>query len=659
MSGRPLFVQRSVWVVCAAALLAGCPDSEGTVPTPDAGLSADAAVAPPACDAPHSCREQSFDGVCRAGQCRDDVPCGADAECGLGETCRAGLCRFTGCVSDGDCGAGLCRRDVYACTECATSADCPADKPVCSDKKRCVSCGEDSDCAYPGPGYCDVARGACVHCKVDAHCGTGLRCGLDGTCTGAKNAQMCDPETGPACDVGLMCVTVGGTQQMCLRACDLYTNTCTGGEICVKLTFTGSAALVFEGGAPVGVCLPPFQGLRGYGEPCNNNCQPNLACTADSPAQSTCKAYCDPQAPLCAPGLSCHPFPGDWNGHQYGLCYGDNGFADPCSGDGDCRAGLSCVPRDDPSTSNELSYACAWSVGAGSGLSACSANSGCKSGHCRADPNAGGNPFFCFAACAEDSDCAVDGRLGYCDSNFTFTTQYVTAPGAEMRGCRPRCLSGTQCAAYGDYTCRSVADAQNDRFVQTCQPPLGSKLAGEGCVSDGECREGFCLRRDGRGVFRTGVCGLPCTQGTDCPSGLECEARSVQLSAGADGQPHTADDRRAAASFCGAGACTTNADCPAAQPHCVPDASAQGPLSGSALACRAAALGSVAAGAQCQSDADCQSGVCAERGTTGTRACFEACDTAAPSCSGGLTCTAGGARVRNGDGTFQTFDACL
>ncbi len=656
MSRRPYRRLVAHLAVGAALVLGGCSSSE-TTPVPDVG----GISLPPTCSAPEGCVAQGFDGVCRQSLCRADVPCGVDAECGKGESCEGGRCRFTGCLEDADCARGLCRAGAYTCTECATSADCPSEKPVCDGQHRCVACQRDDECGQPGPGYCDASSGACVHCKQDAHCPQGLSCNGAGVCFGAGLQAPCSE--GVACDLGLMCVNVGANS-MCLKACNLYTNTCEGGQICIKLTFQDSPALVFEEGAPVGVCYQPVQGLRGYGEVCNNNCQPNLACTPDGATQSTCKAYCDPQNPLCAPGLLCHEFPGDWNGHTYGLCYGDTGFADPCAHDGDCRGGLACVPRDDPMDFAGLSNACAFARGDAPSMAPCTTDAECQSGACRNDPTAGGPAGFCFGACTEDAHCSASGRQGYCDGDFPFTTQYVTAPGAPVRGCRPSCAAPAGCAAYGTgtgdgYTCRPLLVAAEDRFKQTCQVHLGEALVGEPCAADGECQEGYCLQKDGRGVARQGVCAQPCATGTDCPSTGTCEARQVHHHPGTDGVLNTLDDRRAAAQFCGESPCTTDADCPSGR-LCVPDVSAQNPHGALVLACRPPSQGgSLGSGQPCAQDWDCRSGVCAEFGTGPQRVCFEACDPAQPACAGGGTCTAGAVRLRNADGSHQQFDACL
>ena len=427
-------------VLLLLPLTLAAPACSGGSAVPDAGTTGVDAGSPPhiACDSPEDCRVAGFDGACRAGVCKANVPCGDDSECGLGETCTSGQCRFTGCVQDSDCAVGRCRAEAFACTECSASADCPSTLPVCSAEGRCIQCGRDSDCPAFGPAFC-TAIGACAHCLEDAHCPNGLRCGENGVCLGAQKNQVCNQ--GVACDVGLTCVTIGGTRTVCAEACNLFTPLCqTPGEICIKLTFADSASLVFDQGAPLGVCFPPVNGAKGYHENCDTTiCQPNLECIPDSATRSSCKTYCDPEAPFCAPGEKCHAFPGDWSGRQYGVCYPDTGFHDRCDADNDCRAGQHCVPDDDPSAGNGFALFCAFAVesapASASALTPCDEDADCGSGACRADPEVGGAPSFCFGACREDADCNVGGRQGVCDADFLFSTEY--AKDVKVRGCRP------------------------------------------------------------------------------------------------------------------------------------------------------------------------------------------------------------------------------
>ncbi|MBX5484896.1 MAG: hypothetical protein IRZ16_24000 [Myxococcaceae bacterium] len=662
---------RSLLAPVLAVALLGCP-GKSPQPAPDAGEQVDAAVAPVACDSPEDCRRQNFDGVCRQGVCTADVPCFDDVECGLGETCEGGQCRFTGCITDDDCAVGTCRTDFYACTECSVNEDCPASNPVCTPNGHCVRCASDADCTYPGPQYCDEATGSCRHCIEDAHCPNGLKCGPGGICVGAQKGQSCSESV--SCDLGLMCVNVGTVSQ-CLEACNLYTPDCPDNEICIKLTFQDSPSLVFDQGGPVGVCYPPINGLPGYHAPCANNCQPNLACVPDSATDSTCKAYCDVLAPFCAPGEICHALPGDYAGHEYGLCYPDNGVWDACTADRDCASGQNCVPRDDPSVFSGLSTACTFSHGPGPALAPCTSDSDCQSGACRNDPSQGPEAFFCFAACDEDADCSAAGRTGLCDTDHLFTTTYVLPPGQPVRGCRPACASPADCADYapkGDpYVCLAIPNVKKAAWDQVCGQRRGDKLLGERCQSDSDCRDGLCLVRDGRGTtFREGVCSHPCEQPADCvPPPLAdggtagvataCVPTATWFSSGPDNAPNTQDDVVGRGSLCTGGPCTADLDCAAPYSRCTADRNPVDPR-GLITACRApVAGGTLLAGDACTQDSQCASGVCAFVGMSSARTCLQPCDPSAPDCPGTTTCTPNGVRVVRPDGMFQTFDACV
>lgn len=652
--------------LACCAWLTACADNS---PAADAGTPVVDAGGPTlSCDSPEDCRVQGSDGVCRQNVCVSQVPCFDDAECGLGESCVEGGCHFTGCVEDADCAVGRCRKDVYACTECSTNDQCPASSPVCTDEGHCVKCQQDADCHYPGPPYCEVGSGACVYCQNSDQCPNGLSCGPKGVCVGQQKNQSCN--AGIACDLGLMCVNVG-SNSICLESCNLYTPKCGNGEICIKLTFQDSPSLVFDQGAPVGVCYPPVQGLRGYHEACNDNCQPNLACVADSATQKTCKQYCDPANPFCAQGEKCHPWPGDYAGHQYGLCYPDTGYADKCEGDSDCRTGQACVPRDDPSTFTDLSNACAYAVGAKPGLSPCTQSSECASGSCRNDPATGPNSFFCFAACAEDSDCAIDGRTGYCDTDFLFTTEYIESPGEPVRGCRPSCASPAECESYDPgLTCVASLQPKSTSLKSVCSPPIGKKLLGETCSSNSECRDGLCLQQDARGIYHDGVCSHPCTSASDCvPPPLTdggmagiataCGDATLPVSPGNDSSWNTADDLVATAKLCIGSACSDDVDCATPFSSCTAQPDPSNPSGNLITVCRAPSqFGSVAGGGSCVVDSNCRSGVCGELVAGGGKVCLQPCSASQSSCTGGMTCQPGAVQVKRPDGTYQSFEAC-
>ncbi len=681
---------RPVLLLCVLGL-AACPPSPAT----DAGTGGsggsgeqDSGPTGPACATSKDCRLAGFDGACRGGFCTATALCTDDVECGLGETCLEGACRFTGCASNADCATGTCRLDVFTCSECGKNADCPNARPVCDTASNtCVQCSTDAQCGPPGPSHCDAPTGACVHCLVDAHCPNGLACSAARVCTGAGLNAGCP--MGVACGAGLTCVNLGGVQT-CLSSCSLSAPTCTAGQICYKLTFTSSNALVFDQGGPLGVCYAPGAGLKGYRESCSrqassvstSNCQPNLVCVPESPTSSICRTYCDLQmSGACPSPEKCHPFRGDQNGRLYGLCYPDTGWGDACFTDAACRTGLSCTPYEDPSAADRLAPVCQYNVGTAPGLAPCKntvlpdagvlpADRVCASGSCAADPLFSSNKFFCYGACQTNADCSVSGRTGVCDGEFAFPAG--TSPG-KVKGCRPACTATAACQAeYGsNIVCRSrFTPSYNASFVTSCAPPAGFFGAGQACTGNGECRSGFCLVDDGRGVQRKGVCAEPCDTTADCappdagpPRGgpQVCDPQTFMGFIGFDGVAVTQDDLLLTAKLCHGAGCTVDDDCGVdAGVVCVPDVDPADAGRALMLRCRAPhQSGILTGGAACNQNADCASGVCGtlQAPSTGTgRACFQAC-TAATACPGTTTCRVGGLRLNTSLSTVS-LDSC-
>lgn len=673
-------VRRALLLLAVA--LSACPPGE---PTVDAGPTDSGVVVTP-CDSPEDCRTAGLSAACRQGECAPDVPCGDDLECGLGERCVAGQCRFTGCTADTECDTGKCLTDTFTCVECGGDTDCPAERPVCNTASNtCVACRADADCARPGPSHCS-STGACVYCTSNDHCPNGLVCSSTNVCAGAGEASRC-PE-GIACAPGLACVNVGANP-VCLRSCNLYTPMCPAmGQICYRLTYASSNSLVFEADGPIGVCFGAQAGLRGLREPClrqngSSNCQPNLQCVPETAQLSLCRAYCNPSVSgSCPTGEVCRAFPGDYSGRPYGLCLPDTGFGEVCTRDAQCRPGLSCQPYDDPSASSEVSPFCQFDVGTRPGLAPCAdtaltdggvllADRTCESGRCVADPlfSASTAPgYFCLAACKTNADCATDGGAGVCDADFNVTTPFDTA--GLMRGCRPSCESPADCDGYdAGVTCRVrlVSSLSAPTYASTCSPPgAGALPAGATCTSSLQCRSAFCFLDDARGVRRTGTCVSPCRAGDACdldggsPLPLDCQPTALLLTKGYDGRAGTADDVYATPSLCSGVACVTDADCGAGVCALDVDATAS-PLGPVTKRCRAATTGVKAGGDACATDSECRSGVCGvlQPPSTGAgRACYEACLPATSSCTNAaMTCRAQALRVDHLNGSTNV-DSC-
>lgn len=634
--------------------------------------AADSGALPTPCIRPDDCKAAGVEGVCRGSFCRADVPCEDDVECGLGEACEGSVCRFVGCIRNSDCATGQCNFVTFTCAECSNNAECPADKPVCNPAGACVGCVNDDQCQPPGPGYCETSSGSCVHCNIDAHCPPGLYC-QSGTCIGAGENEPC--ANGVECAEGLICVSVGNNSTVCRASCNLYTPTCPAGQLCLKLTFSGSPSLVFEAGAPLGVCSAPFSGLKFYGESCSATqvCQPNLQCVQDSPTTSSCKAFCDPVAPQCQPDELCHPYPGDFSGREYGLCYEDTGVGEACEKEADCRSGLTCSPRPDPSTFNDVSTECRFGApDAGVGLSACTADAQCKSGFCANDTAVGATRTFCYTACETDADCSVGEKTGYCDNNSNITIQPY--PATTIQGCRPACDNNLACAAYNaSFVCRLTTQSTGPaatRARRTCATALGTLPVGEECSLNGDCASGYCWKRDARGQPRPGICTAACVDVADCTGSLTdggtpdliCQPTVLNHSAGSDALINTADDRDAVATVCAPPACTADEECPATFPRCTVDANPAGTATGLVLRCRGDALGTRLGGASCSDDSECLSGACAELvpPSTGTGSvCLQPCAVATTACASGLVCRVDAARMLAKDGTAQLFTACV
>lgn len=667
-------------------VFAACP---APMPAVDAGPSVVDAGAPVACAKPESCRDVGLTAaVCRDGLCNDDVACGSDFECSLGERCRSGRCVFTGCTKDTDCATGRCLGETYSCVECSANGDCPRDRPVCDVTRNvCQSCRTDAECTVPGPARCGPG-GACVHCLADDDCPNGLTCGMGNVCVGARKGQPC-PQ-GTACGAGLSCVTLNGNP-VCLPSCNLYQPQCETGELCFRLTYASSNSLVFESQGPIGVCFRQQAGLRTLRELCQrnemggSNCQPNLQCVPETATTSLCRSYCNPlMSGGCVAPEKCVSFPGDFNGRRYGLCLPDNGFGAPCARDGQCRSNSSCQPYDDPSSTQDLSNICQFSLGTSPGLSPCAprvladggviaADLSCRSGACRGDPLASSSPsYFCYAACEADSDCSIAGRTGVCDADFTFTTAFGTS--GSVRGCRPGCDSEASCGSYdAGVTCRVrlVASSSAPTLTTTCSPPAGLKTSGEPCVSSVQCRSGFCQLDDSRGARRQGVCLEPCTTASGCGApafgadggvfaALGCRPVSVFASRGFDGVANTADDRLLQRSFCAGSPCATTDDCrgdAGVTSVCALMVEPTG-TAATSLRCQARA-GVKGAGESCLGDLECESGVCGALQSpsvgSGSR-CFEAC-TATSTCAAGTSCRLGGMRVTTSRGPVDV-DSC-
>jgi len=183
-------------------LLAGCPQGAGLgQPGQDGGGDADADSRDEAPDAgggdgaaPDGDAPTAGSGALCGPNGRDD--CGAFLLCDAQRGCVE-------CMQDADCSAAAPHCVAGTCAACRPAAraqdagmsDCPAAAPACwaSDTECHPACGDGVTC--PAGASCDKASGACVGCRADADCASGVcaldrrrcvTCTSDATCGGAR-----------------------------------------------------------------------------------------------------------------------------------------------------------------------------------------------------------------------------------------------------------------------------------------------------------------------------------------------------------------------------------------------------------------------------------------------------------------------------------------
>lgn len=133
-----------------------------------------------------------------------------------------------------------------------------------ADGRRCVECGADEHCTFPGASRCDLQTNVCVGCASSEQCERLSETPVCDVATG--ECVQCTSEESAACGEGRVCNMVAGTASY--RTCSDY-----------EVASTGQC----------GVCVNDDQCLEGY------------KCVAErrdtSPATPTGKSYCTREAP--------------------------------------------------------------------------------------------------------------------------------------------------------------------------------------------------------------------------------------------------------------------------------------------------------------------------------------------------------------------------
>ena len=518
------------------------------------------------CQAGASCKE----GACVAPGL-DGSPCTLGLACASGH-CVEGLCCNTAC--DGACDRCDLPGSQGTCTPAPLgSAGVPACVPyVCTGGAVCAtSCASAMDCvtglACVG-GQCIVPRVNGEGCAVAAECGSG-QC-VDGVCCGTP------------CDGACVACNLAGSLGTCAPHAagedpegECGGGWCGGGAAC-------SADCSAAGCKPGLACLGgTCVGTQGGGAPCSSGAQCQSGSCADGVCcDAACTGACQQcnvqgKEGTCTPAAAGTDPDGDCGGLW---CGGAAACLAQCSGDPDCKAGLSCVQGKCLAQKQDGQ--------------ACAAGADCASGNCV-------DGVCCGSACGGTCEaCNLPGKLGSC-SAIAAGTDPAGECGAGYcggnRACSTACVVSSSCkpgtACLGG-TCGGKL-------------PNGSACNAGGVCASGQCVDGVC-------------CNIACDG--------KCEACNL---AGNLGACTALSSRTDPGAECGATWCSGSA--PACLGSCALDTDCKAGFACISGTCRALATN----GTACTRDGECVSTHCAD-GVCCNTACGGACDACAQQGSVGV-----------------------
>jgi hypothetical protein len=132
--------------------------------------------------------------------------------CADDRVCDQNTCRRAECATSGECSAAsepycvdrICRA---TCREDANCVGTPQG-PMCAADGVCVGCESNAECPATAP-VCDPAKRACVPCRADADCASGVCLAADGVCAASTELIYVsnDGVDGGACNKGAPCRT--------------------------------------------------------------------------------------------------------------------------------------------------------------------------------------------------------------------------------------------------------------------------------------------------------------------------------------------------------------------------------------------------------------------------------------------------------------------
>jgi hypothetical protein len=536
--------------------------------------------------------------VCKEGVCTKPTArtsCLIDAQCPAGLKCLGGICS-DGSEPQSECDADKPCPEGYACVkgscvkgsppedECAEDEECDGGK-VCEEGK-CVEpaapeCTTDEECA---PGTCDTEAGVCVgpSCESDEDCEEGTcdveagvcvvpepECDEDGDC----ESGLCDTGAGLCIDEPTDC----GEDAECNDDDECTADTCQGGKCKHVHVVTETCCLESAD------CVPS--------DACHNASCKDFHCV-QAPAKDCCleDAECDDGNPMTD---------------------------DSCVENSCVNVGKACTFDADCDDENP-----------------CTIDS-CKSQHCENVKTA--NPLCCVADedCNDENpdtkDVCIDNECQFKTENCLHDTDCADSNPCTTEKCNQgiceydpvkeaqcKCEADGDCVGKGN-TCLlvQVGPLSLDTF---CGPPVGTKLAGEQCKEDDDCKSGFCAQ------FEDGtICLGFCKTDMDCKGGTICGTVNINLT----------DDIVESFPACviPPSECHGDKMCPDGE-SCMP---ALGDVPNTIEGLCAPTVGSKTAGSICSDDDECQSGICFNLFEKGINICWSTCETDAD-CLPGLYC---------------------
>ncbi|MEM6730173.1 MAG: hypothetical protein AAF658_01380, partial [Myxococcota bacterium] len=443
--------------------------------------------------------------------CDEDYTCGVDPS-GRPLACAGGLCAppfcppgdlGCECIGAGACNDALVCSDVSGVFRCE-AADCPPGELGCScflDR----TCDFDTtgrrlvcDGAQCVPQTCDPGSAGCV-CTSNFGCESGLLCSAD---------QRCDPITCAPGTIGCQC-SQGGLCASSTLQCDAGVCQeigcppgtagcgCTAGETCE------SGALVCENGR----CGSPSCRTGNLGCACFNDgsCDLGGLCESGWCMASDCIAgreNCPCDEGSCGDGLVClaDTICVDDVGYPGGECLANQ----TCRSGARCEAGtcFACVP-------GQMGCDCADGAVCATGLA-------CLAGRCIAEGSLVGqipDDPVCYTPCSDDLR-RPDGTILTCDAE----------------GLLEGCLEGTSCVGGTCLENASVPFFNGPSSEELAQVP--SCTSNVDCPDYQACIQGKCFSQcedsgdcDQPLVCHRKVCRVPCdVENEPCPSGAVCEA---------------------------------------------------------------------------------------------------------------------------------------